>query len=115
MSPEQTRADARPVDDDLVRRLVAGQFPQWAGLAPRRWPSGGTVNAMYRLAAVIDFGCMGVGTRPATCSRRGTCCPPMRGCSSARLWVWTTRPGRGVVGGRSRDARHVIRAVLDDV
>ena len=38
-----------PVDDDLVRRLIAGQFPQWAGLAVQRWPSGGTVNAMYRL------------------------------------------------------------------
>jgi aminoglycoside phosphotransferase (APT) family kinase protein len=38
-----------PIDDDLVRRLVAGQFPQWAGLAVERWPSGGTVNAMYRL------------------------------------------------------------------
>lgn len=38
-----------PIDDDLVRRLIAGQFPQWAGLAVERWPSGGTVNAMYRL------------------------------------------------------------------
>jgi aminoglycoside phosphotransferase (APT) family kinase protein len=38
-----------PIDDGLVRRLVAGQFPQWAGLAVERWPSGGTVNAMYRL------------------------------------------------------------------
>ena len=38
-----------PVDDHLVRRLIAGQFPQWAGLAVQRWPSGGTVNAMYRL------------------------------------------------------------------
>ena len=38
-----------PIDDDLVRRLIVGQFPQWAGLALRRWPSGGTVNAMYRL------------------------------------------------------------------
>ncbi|WP_375546517.1 aminoglycoside phosphotransferase family protein [Actinophytocola gossypii] len=37
------------VDDDLVRRLVAGQFPRWAGLPVRRWPSGGTVNAVYRL------------------------------------------------------------------
>jgi aminoglycoside phosphotransferase (APT) family kinase protein len=37
------------IDDDLVRRLIAGQFPQWAGLAVSRWPSGGTVNAMYRL------------------------------------------------------------------
>ncbi|GAA2262550.1 aminoglycoside phosphotransferase family protein [Streptomyces amakusaensis] len=38
-----------PLDGDLVRRLVAGQFPRWAGLAVERWPSGGTVNAMYRL------------------------------------------------------------------
>lgn len=38
-----------PIDDDLVRRLIAGQFPRWAGLAVERFPSGGTVNAMYRL------------------------------------------------------------------
>ncbi|MEV7975028.1 aminoglycoside phosphotransferase family protein [Streptomyces sp. NPDC086519] len=37
------------VDDDLVRRLVAGQFPRWAGLAVERFASGGTVNAMFRL------------------------------------------------------------------
>lgn len=37
------------VDDGLVRRLVGGQFPRWAGLAVKRVPSGGTVNAMYRL------------------------------------------------------------------
>ncbi|MET7639531.1 aminoglycoside phosphotransferase family protein [Streptomyces sp. NPDC005438] len=45
-----TEQDAAPlVDEDLVRRLVAEQFPGWAGLAVRRFPSGGTVNAMYRL------------------------------------------------------------------
>ncbi len=38
-----------PIDDDLVRRLIAGQFPRWAGLAVERFPSGGTVNGMYRL------------------------------------------------------------------
>lgn len=37
------------LDDSLVRRLIAGQFPQWAGLPLRRFPSGGTVNAVYRL------------------------------------------------------------------
>ncbi|MDX3534606.1 aminoglycoside phosphotransferase family protein [Streptomyces sp. MB09-01] len=41
--------DQHPVGDDLVRRLVAGQFPQWAGMPVERFPSGGTVNAMYRL------------------------------------------------------------------
>lgn len=39
----------QPIDDDLVQRLIAGQFPQWAGLPVERYPSGGTVNAMYRL------------------------------------------------------------------
>ncbi len=42
-------AALRDIDDDLVRRLISAQFPQWTGLAVRRWPSGGTVNAMYRL------------------------------------------------------------------
>ncbi|MCC3767878.1 aminoglycoside phosphotransferase family protein [Streptomyces sp. UNOC14_S4] len=41
--------DMHPLDDGLVRRLIAGQFPRWAGLAVERLPSGGTVNAMYRL------------------------------------------------------------------
>lgn len=38
-----------PTDEDLVRSLIAAQFPQWAELVVKRWPSGGTVNAMYRL------------------------------------------------------------------
>lgn len=49
MSAGQMHPDMHPVDDDLVRRLIAGQFPRWAGLAVKRLPSGGTVNAMYRL------------------------------------------------------------------
>ncbi|MEU7229816.1 aminoglycoside phosphotransferase family protein [Streptomyces chrestomyceticus] len=46
---QQTHHPQQPVDEDLVRRLIAGQFPRWAGTAVRRFPSGGTVNAMYRL------------------------------------------------------------------
>ncbi|MEU9995805.1 aminoglycoside phosphotransferase family protein [Streptomyces sp. NPDC050848] len=34
---------------DLVRRLIAAQFPQWAELPVRRVPSAGTDNDMYRL------------------------------------------------------------------
>ncbi|MFH8410108.1 aminoglycoside phosphotransferase family protein [Streptomyces sp. NPDC018019] len=49
MSTGQMHPGLHPIDDDLVRRLVAGQFPRWAGLPVRRFPSGGTVNAMYRL------------------------------------------------------------------
>ncbi|OEU96366.1 phosphotransferase [Streptomyces oceani] len=53
MSLEQPSPVAPPpdpaLDEDLVRRLVAERFPRWAGLPVERWPSGGTVNAMYRL------------------------------------------------------------------
>ncbi|KFZ80260.1 phosphotransferase [Amycolatopsis sp. MJM2582] len=37
------------VDENLVRKLIAAQFPGWAGRPIERWPSGGTVNAMFRL------------------------------------------------------------------
>ncbi|KAB7834791.1 aminoglycoside phosphotransferase family protein [Streptomyces mobaraensis] len=37
------------IDHDLVRRLVAGRFPRWADLPVERLPSGGTVNAVFRL------------------------------------------------------------------
>ncbi|GHG54629.1 aminoglycoside phosphotransferase family protein [Streptomyces griseocarneus] len=49
MSTGHLHPGQHPVDDALVRRLVAGQFPRWAGLAVERFPSGGTVNGMYRL------------------------------------------------------------------
>ncbi|WP_228774684.1 aminoglycoside phosphotransferase family protein [Streptomyces sp. NRRL B-1677] len=49
MSTGQMHAGEHPVDEDLVRRLVAGQFPQWAGRDVERFASGGTVNAMFRL------------------------------------------------------------------
>ncbi|MBE1575572.1 aminoglycoside phosphotransferase family protein [Amycolatopsis roodepoortensis] len=37
------------VDENLVRKLIAARFPRWAGRTVERWPSGGTVNAMFRL------------------------------------------------------------------
>ncbi|MFC9292913.1 aminoglycoside phosphotransferase family protein [Streptomyces sp. NPDC057011] len=49
MSTGRTHPGAHPVDAGLVRRLVAAQFPRWAGLAVERFPSGGTVNDIYRL------------------------------------------------------------------
>ncbi|MEE6258530.1 aminoglycoside phosphotransferase family protein [Plantactinospora sonchi] len=42
-------ADEIDVSPELVARLVAGQFPQWAGLPLRPVPTAGTVNALYRL------------------------------------------------------------------
>jgi aminoglycoside phosphotransferase (APT) family kinase protein len=49
MNTRQMRPGTYLIDDGLIGRLIAGQFPQWAGLAVERFPSGGTVNAMYRL------------------------------------------------------------------
>ncbi|MFD8979334.1 aminoglycoside phosphotransferase family protein [Streptomyces sp. NPDC059564] len=49
MDTARTRPGPEAVDEDLVRRLVAGQFPRWAGLEVARFPSGGTVNHVYRL------------------------------------------------------------------
>jgi aminoglycoside phosphotransferase (APT) family kinase protein len=49
MNAVQMHPGMHPIDDVLIRRLIAGQFPQWAGLAVEQFPSGGTVNAMYRL------------------------------------------------------------------
>ncbi|MBA5220409.1 aminoglycoside phosphotransferase family protein [Streptomyces jietaisiensis] len=49
MSGGQTHPDTHTVDESLVRRLVAGQFPRWSGRSVERVASGGTVNAMYRL------------------------------------------------------------------
>jgi aminoglycoside phosphotransferase (APT) family kinase protein len=37
------------IDDALVRRLVAAQFPEWADLPLRRVEPSGTVNAIFRL------------------------------------------------------------------
>ncbi|MEU8708331.1 aminoglycoside phosphotransferase family protein [Streptomyces sp. NPDC048565] len=42
-------ADEADTDEDLVLRLLRGQFPQWADLPVRRLESGGTVNAIYRV------------------------------------------------------------------
>jgi aminoglycoside phosphotransferase (APT) family kinase protein len=42
-------ADEVDTDPSLVRRLLAGQFPQWAGLPIEPVPSAGTDHALYRL------------------------------------------------------------------
>ena len=47
--PDKMHADELDIDSALVRRLLAAQFPQWAGLPLERIRSAGTVNAIYRL------------------------------------------------------------------
>jgi aminoglycoside phosphotransferase (APT) family kinase protein len=41
--------DEQPTDAALARRLLAAQFPKWAGLPLRPVRSAGTDNALYRL------------------------------------------------------------------
>jgi aminoglycoside phosphotransferase (APT) family kinase protein len=42
-------ANEVPSDEHLVRRLVAAQFPEWAGLSVRRHPATGSDHVQYRL------------------------------------------------------------------
>jgi aminoglycoside phosphotransferase (APT) family kinase protein len=44
-------ADEVDIDVSLVRRLLAAQFPQWAGLPIEPVASAGTDNAIFRLGA----------------------------------------------------------------
>jgi aminoglycoside phosphotransferase (APT) family kinase protein len=75
MSTAQTHPDGLPagalVDDGLVRRLIAGRFPRWARLPLKRVPSGGTVNAMYRLGddMVVRLPLMAGGAEDVTRER----------------------------------------------
>jgi aminoglycoside phosphotransferase (APT) family kinase protein len=47
--PGRMHAEEVDVDEDLVHRLVAAQFPDWAVLPLRRVSSTGTDNVIYRL------------------------------------------------------------------
>jgi len=49
MTAPRMHDDEVDTDEDLVRRLVAAQFPHWAHLPIRRVLPAGTDNAIYRL------------------------------------------------------------------
>ncbi|MEU2614914.1 aminoglycoside phosphotransferase family protein [Micromonospora sp. NPDC007271] len=49
MGRTRMHADEVETGSDLVRRLLAGQFPHWAGLPIRLVPSYGTDHDIYRL------------------------------------------------------------------
>ncbi|MGH3311495.1 MAG: aminoglycoside phosphotransferase family protein [Streptomyces sp.] len=49
MGAGKMHADEVSVDSSLVQRLIAAQFPRWAGLPVEPIDSAGTSNAMYRL------------------------------------------------------------------
>ncbi|WP_318723285.1 phosphotransferase [Streptomyces albicerus] len=49
MTGAKMHPDELDIDAALVSRLVAEQFPEWAGLPVKEVVSAGTDNAMYRL------------------------------------------------------------------
>jgi aminoglycoside phosphotransferase (APT) family kinase protein len=49
MAPPKRHDDELEVDDDLVRRLLRAQFPQWADLPLRVLEPSGTDHTVYRL------------------------------------------------------------------
>lgn len=49
MSAGKMHPDEQDIDVSLVGRLLAAQFPQWAGLSTEPIHSAGTDNALYRL------------------------------------------------------------------
>ncbi|MFF1922356.1 aminoglycoside phosphotransferase family protein [Streptomyces sp. NPDC058221] len=51
MNTGRMHAGEPGTDDALVHRLIAAQFPHWAGLPVERVGAAGTSNAMYRLGA----------------------------------------------------------------
>ncbi|MFE9689852.1 aminoglycoside phosphotransferase family protein [Micromonospora sp. NPDC005806] len=54
MSRVRMHADEVMTDEDLVRRLLAGQFPRWADLPLRLVPSYGTDHDIYRLGESLS-------------------------------------------------------------
>ncbi len=46
--------DELEIDEALVRRLLAAQFPQWSELPIAPLPAGGTDNAIYRLGEELS-------------------------------------------------------------
>jgi aminoglycoside phosphotransferase (APT) family kinase protein len=49
MATRKMHADEIQTDVELVRRLLAAQFPEWSALPVERVASSGTDNALYRL------------------------------------------------------------------
>ncbi len=47
--------DEIDVDEALVRRLLASQFPRWADLSLRRFPDAGTDSVIYRLGDALGL------------------------------------------------------------
>ncbi|MFJ6772822.1 hypothetical protein ACIQOV_18000, partial [Kitasatospora sp. NPDC091257] len=77
-SSRKLHPDELDIDEALVRRMVAEQFPQWAGLPVEPVEPAGTSNAMYRLGAelVVEVGFDSSPGRPSRRSSAGAASTP---------------------------------------
>ncbi len=73
------------IDEALVARLVALQFPQFADLPVRAVPSTGTVNAIYRLGDHLCARLPRVASRAADLEKEVTWLPKLAPCLSLRV------------------------------
>lgn len=83
MARLRMHADEIHTDAELVRRLLSGQFPQWATLPAVLVPSFGTDHDIYRLGERLSvrlprIGCQG---RALAAAARAS---PAFGCADAR-------------------------------
>lgn len=78
--------DQLHIDEDVARRLIVGQFPQWRDEHVRHIVTGGTVNAIFRIGSDVaarfplrsadPAAVTGQLTREADAMRElATCCP----------------------------------------
>src|SRR5438309_8010086 len=67
MAPPKRHDNEFPVDEDLVRRLLQTQFPQWAGLPLTLLEPSGTDHTIFRLGddLVVRMPVMEYATRQA--------------------------------------------------
>src|SRR4051812_4961420 len=122
--------DEADVDVDLVRRLLRGQFPQWADRPITRLASGGTVNAIFRvgddLSARIPLTAGGAGAidleahwLPRLAPLLPLEIPTVAGVgepAEGYLWNWSVHrwiAGRNPVEGRLPNPRHAARALAE--
>ena len=71
-------ADEVETDASLVRRLLAAQFPQWAGLPIERVLPAGTDNAIYRVGDGISVRLPASSGRPMRWRRSASGCRGLR-------------------------------------
>jgi aminoglycoside phosphotransferase (APT) family kinase protein len=127
MTPLKMHADEVHTDASLVRRLLAAQFPQWAGLSIARVASAGTDNALYRLGDNLVARLPRIHWAVGQADKERRWLPRLAPCLPLALpvqlaqgqpgegypWGWTVYrwlPGENAASGRIPDRR---QAALD--